>query len=323
MPRQTPLAEAVYQTVTWFSVFGQSATAEELHRYLLGRRATLAEVKAALYSDSRLHHSFGFFHRIGEGGQVIARCRHYYQSGLLWPRVLRYRFVLRATPFLQLAAVGNTLAFGWPEEGSDIDLLIVAERRRLFTTRALLTLYLHLLGVRRHGEHVAKRFCLSFFLADSKQDLSRFALPQGDPYLAFWTASLVPLWAADYSTWQSQQCWLDTTLPNWKSGKKLRVDSRKSISRYILEWSLGGKLGDALESLLRRWQLRRAHAKKQKQYTTETSVVVTPEILKFHENDRRAEYAASWAKLCKIPPTKPPKTVKKSPRKSKKSTRKG
>lgn len=297
MPKTFSLRDAVYATICWFDVFSQPASAEEVHRYLFRRKANLSEVKKALYLDRRISHSLGFFFLQGRTGLVISRCQRHYRASKLWQRVLRYRFLFRMTPFLKFAAVGNTLAFGWPEQGSDIDIFIVADQKRLFTTRFLLTLFANLLGVRRHGVKIANRLCLSFFVADSAQDLSKLAIGQEDVYLAFWVASLVPVWKSQVGGFYRANAWVRKYFPNleWASAKK--IDSRRGLCRRLHEFLLGGSVGDTLEKILKHWQLRRARRKKIiSRQMEETAVIISDTVLKFHEKDRRREFLTKWQK---------------------------
>ncbi|MBI2634689.1 hypothetical protein HYW82_03420 [Candidatus Peregrinibacteria bacterium] len=110
----------------------------------------------------------------------------------LWKRVWRYCRFLRFVPFLRMVAVCNNLAFGRVRAASDIDLFIVAREGHLFTVRIFVTAILHIFGVRRHGEKIAGRFCLSFFVDDSALDLSTIAIEK-DIYLAYWVKNLVPI----------------------------------------------------------------------------------------------------------------------------------
>ncbi|MBI4231920.1 hypothetical protein HY605_01695, partial [Candidatus Peregrinibacteria bacterium] len=110
----------------------------------------------------------------------------------LWQRVNRYVKFLEWIPFLRMLAVCNNLAFDRVTAGSDIDLFIVAKKGRLFIVRTLVTGVLHVLGVRRHGDKVAGRFCLSFFVDDCALDLKKLAIER-DIYLAFWIFSMKPV----------------------------------------------------------------------------------------------------------------------------------
>ena len=66
-------------------------------------------------------------------------------------------------PGLRMVAICNSLSMYASDADSDIDLFVVTEKNRLWFVRILMTIVFQILGVRRHGNHVAKRFCLSFF----------------------------------------------------------------------------------------------------------------------------------------------------------------
>jgi len=126
----------------------------------------------------------------------------------------RYLPFLRFIPFIRAVYVCNNLSFGIATETGDIDLLIVTEKNHIFLARFLTTIFLHLLGVRRHGQKTTDRFCLSFYVTEDNLDFSPIALRSptkpaagdqqlstfnfelstiDDIYLAYWTYSLLPI----------------------------------------------------------------------------------------------------------------------------------
>ena len=59
----------------------------------------------------------------------------------------------------------------------------------------------------------------------------------------------------------------------------------------MLAWLLGGWLGDVFERTSRVWQVRHMGVR----FAQENSaVVISNTMLKFHEDDRRAEYQHVW-----------------------------
>ncbi len=286
------LAENVWQTVCWFDVFGQAASAEEIHRFLFWQKASLAAVEQELKKDPHLGHSLGFYFLKGRDASVLARCSRQFQAKKLWRRVAKHLFLLRATPFVRFAAVGNTLAMGWPEKNSDIDLLIVAAKNRLFTTRFFLTFLTQIFGMRRHGRKVTGRFCLSFFLAEDSLNLEKLAIGAQDPYLAFWAATLIPL-RGEGAEFFAANVWIKKYFPNLKLSTTARKFRRKTWSERIL----GGHFGDLIEKLLRDWQLRRARRKRKN--LSKNAVVIADTVLKFHETDQRERFLREWRELIK------------------------
>lgn len=285
------ISEAVYATVCWFDVFETAASLEEIHRYLFFRKAALREVKQILEKDKRFASSFGFYFLKGRNALVLKRCQQQYYAGKLWNKVVEKSSLFARIPFVKLIAVGNTLAMGWPDSESDIDLLVIAESKRLFTTRAFLTLFTHLAGMRRYGNKIAGRFCLSFFLADTALNLENLKIGKFDPYLAFWLATLTPTWGSGIEKLLKANLWVKEYFPNFQ--REFKKSKHEKIS---LEKLLDGSLGDWLENILRKYQLQRANAKKQAHYVEKSSVVISPTILKFHEKDRRREYLEAFEK---------------------------
>jgi hypothetical protein len=211
----------------------------------------------------------------------------------LWDRVYKILPILRRVPFLRMVAVCNNLAFGKVSEKSDIDLFIIAKKGRLFTVRTIITVLLHLFGVRRHGDKVAGRFCLSFFTDDSFLDLSKIAI-KDDIYLAYWIKTMIPvLDDGIYRKFIADNGWISRYVDESESFPHSRLLG--SFERGFFKFVLNGYWGDFNEWILRWWQLRRA-LHKTKSASATASLIVNEHILKFHNIDRRAEYRDAWIK---------------------------
>lgn len=215
----------------------------------------------------------------------------------MWGKVKKYVRFLRWIPFLRMVAVCNNLAFSNVRKTSDIDLFIVAKEGRLFLVRILVIAVLHCLGVRLHGEKIAGRFCLSFFVDDSFLNLSSIAI-ENDVYLKLWIKTLVPVIDDGVSK--------DFFLANsWVNGDFEEFDGivrkdREFFSvngkfKSFMEKLLGGRFGNLLELRLKNWQIKRARLKASK-LADSSNIIIGEHILKFHENDRRREYRGLWKK---------------------------
>ncbi len=213
----------------------------------------------------------------------------------LWGKCDAYLPMLSWIPFLRMVAVCNNLAFGKVNERSDIDLFIVAKKGRLFLVRSFVTALLQLLGVRRHGDKVAGRFCLSFFIDDSDLGLGRLAIER-DIYLAYWIYSMKP--AIDdgvFAEFVQHNDWIwsyfdERAILNSSAAEANGFDS---LIKSFFETVFAGWFGDQLESILMRWQIKRAKLKT-KDLQDSSGIVVAPNILKFHNFDRRRDYREKW-----------------------------
>lgn len=215
----------------------------------------------------------------------------------LWKRCDTYLPFLSWIPFLRMVAVCNNLAFSKVDDESDIDLFIVAKKGRLFIVRTLVTIALHLAGVRRHGNKIAGRFCLSFFVDDSALDFRDLAIDR-DIYLAFWIFTMRPIIDDGiYDEIIAANSWIwDFVNADAIFSKELgRVDANSLDLMFasVLGGVLSGGFGDFVESLLMKWQIKRA-SKKATKLGVDSSVIVSPHVLKFHNRDRRRVCRERW-----------------------------
>ena len=211
----------------------------------------------------------------------------------LWKKVDRYIPILRHIPFLRYVSVCNNLSFSKTEEGSDIDLFIIAKKNRLFIVRTLVTFLLQILGVRRHGNRIKSRFCLSFFIDDSHLDLSDIAI-SNDIYLAFWFKYQVPILDDNVSKdLIIKNTWIKNYLEEEVVFRNDKLISNKSYIKTVLSFALNGVIGDVIEKALGSWQLRRSKNKAD-MLKDKSGISISPSILKFHNNDRRREYRNKW-----------------------------
>lgn len=123
----------------------------------------------------------------------------------------------------------------------------------------------------------------------------------------FWTSQLAPLMVdADmYMEFKTANSWITAELPNAWPAKPQRLQapnsSLRSIKRFY-EVFLSSPIGLMIENWARSRQLKKMEANvssRAKEGTTD--VIISEEVLKFHEADRRAEYnTAVKARMAKL-----------------------
>ena len=303
-------ADSIIKTLTFFELFEHPLTGFEIFKWLYGPEPRgLAEILSASREDSAIKEVNGFFFLGDEKeGERLVRKR----QERLADNDEKMRQAQKATrliswvPFIKLAAVCNTLSFGAAEADSDIDFFIVARKGRIWTVRLFVTAVLSLFGLRRHGRKIANRVCLSFFITDDNLDLQSIALPGflPDIYLIYWITQLAPLIDRKNTLekfWQANS-WVKTYLPNFSFDTQLPDYRQISIPNWIEKWRLfhervmGGRLGDWREKALRRLQLTKMTKKERSRRAADSRVVISDQMLKFHEEDRREEYRQEWQK---------------------------
>lgn len=263
MLKSAILEEAIYKTVAFFDVLDYCLTEEEICERLLGFQATKDEILLGLAMSSTIETDGAYHYLKGRNSLIDLRVSNGSFHEEMWKKLERLKWIFSTTPFLRNVYVCNTLAMTQARPGSDIDLYIVTQPRRLFIVRTWLLLLTQLLGIRRHGSNIEGRFCLSFFVDENHTDLSEFFLKPVDVYFEFWNMLLKPIYA-----------------------------NSKVNSSCMSSWF------DRIDLLLSKWQLRRARSKFEKMGKP-TGVVLEPYCLKLHDKDMREVYQQEWEKRLK------------------------
>lgn len=297
----SPLKDRIYATLVFFDLFDAPVTIEQLQFYLMGPPASAVEIKCAVQEDNRIVIKDNLFLLHGREEIVQDWSERQILAQQYWGKVQRYMPFIRRLPFLRVVAVCNTLAFGVPNSRSDIDLFIITKPGRIFTARVMVTLILWLLGVRRHGKKIAGRFCLSFFVSEDAMNLQPLLLKPDkntpyDIYMVYWLRSLVPCQGQKkFQQFYERNGWInDFFSSNTTLG--LPIPPTSHSSSY--SWGLGGTIGNWLEKKLQHLHEKR-FAKKLPVLGPESSVVISPTMLKFHNIDRRQELNQKfWQNFC-------------------------
>jgi len=104
----------------------------------------------------------------------------------------KYLRFIKWIPGLRMVGIGNSISMNSATKDSDIDLLIVTDKNKMWFLRILVTFIFQILWVRKNDKNHAGRFCLSFFCEIEWLDFKKFAL-DSDPYLYFWILYFKPI----------------------------------------------------------------------------------------------------------------------------------
>ena len=295
------LQKSILQTIAFFDIFDFPLTPEEIQELLFGynKPVHIKEIKGTLEMMGNLEKIHEFYVLKGRGKLVDTRKARKFIAEKLWGRVRQYCQYLVNVPFVEMVGVCNNLAYDNPSETSDIDLFIVIKKGRMWIARLIISLILQFHGVRRHGDKITGRFCLSFFTTPEKLNMEPLLLKPSDPYMAYWTRLMMPIYGEEtYLKFiDSNKIWLEKDY-GIKFGDTSKIKfsfSGKSPAKKFRELVLKGWLGDMIEWFLKKTFKKRT-LKKAAMLGNEASVIVSDEILKFHNKDRRTEYLEKWEK---------------------------
>lgn len=291
-------------TIRFFDGFDMALAPFEIWFWLLNRgietsyEATRAEILRLLESK-KIELTNSFVTLQGRAGMAEERIRRGLFAEDKIHRARKAIRMLRFVPYVRMVAVCNTLAFDMTRKEGDIDVFIVMSRNRLYFSRFFVTSLLHLTRRRRHGLKIQNRVCLSFYADEQALDMSTFALDDGDdPYLAYWTRSLVPMFSVNGTYdryWNQNKAWLKKY---FSDPQPYIPVERRTIKDALWVRGIRGffefllfPFAVILEPLLFMIQRRKLSRSSERHLRLNpTSVIVERHVCKFHEEDRRVFY---------------------------------
>jgi hypothetical protein len=277
----SPTAEAILRTVLYGDVFSFPMTEAEIHHFLIGHPATLAEVHTALEKSAWLAehivHLNGYYVLRGREETTQQRQLRDSASESLWPLARRYGLILAHLPFVRMVALTGALSMRNAHgDRDDIDYLLVTASGRVWTARALAVIVVRLVHLWGIG------LCPNYVLAESA-----LAQDRQDLFTAHELAQMVPLAGLPiYTAMRAKNQWATPMLPNSAAPFYLEQDgSPRGVGRFV-QWLgeaiLSGPIGDAFEQWEQRRKLRKFEPESRK---AGSSAQLDEQRVKGHFND--------------------------------------
>lgn len=288
------LHRMILETVAYYDVFEYPLTEFEVWKLLLmsdgeGMSAPdisfrmVEETLEGSYLRKRLGRARGFVFLRGRDRLIALRLERQRIADRNIRGARRIASILRFFPFVRMVGLTGSLSMKNADRGSDWDFFIVLRSGYIWTGRATVTALLHLFGLRRHGNHIAHRACLNFWVTTRSLEIRLKDLFSSSEYFF-----IIPLFGeAVFRTFQQSNVWIRWFRPHFRVTRLPHVallpdTSLARFSRMVGEILLAG-LG--LESVLRRVQKRKIAANP-KTNTSEGIIEATDEALVFLPHPR-------------------------------------
>ena len=256
------LTKNIIATLAYYDVMEYPLTSFEVWKHFLAVEnevtreqvsfALVHEALTMLVKESRVKQDRGFYFLPGRALLVDQRLSEGKVSVARLKRVKQLAAVLQFLPFIRMIGATGSLAMEKGERESDWDLLIVLKKDFIFTGRAIVTLFLHCIGKRRHGKKTKNRACLNYFITDESLEIG-----MKDLYSAHEYRFLIPLFGWDiYRKFEMTNRWIVRFQPQFFLTEKpsffLVPHNRFAArSRHFFEALFGWHF---LEAKLRTWQ---------------------------------------------------------------------
>lgn len=291
----TDLEQSIGRTLCWFSVMQYPVTGFEIWKWLIepARAYDLSEVFRALemseWVKGKIEEHDGRYVLKGGKKEIVELRAQKYLDSVKKFRKLR-RAALHVCLFSNVRALFavNSIAWWGTTEQSDIDLFVVTKPQSIWSTRFWVVLPFMLLGA-RPNDSKQDPFCFSFFASQNALAMNHLRLKEGDHYFAFWLKSMVPVLDRDqnFLELEKMNAWADRMLPN-ASSRSIHHLHRSYFTIPLF------RSFPPFEFIYRSIQQKRFPAVIRHLANTDSRVVITDDMLKFHESDRRAEFEVAY-----------------------------
>jgi len=312
------LEQGILAALAFYDIFDYPLTSLEIWRFFQDPDGELSEtdyslgqIMAALKNSEKLQElvseRHGFYMLAGREDLYGKRMARHNYAQQRWRKAQRLIKWLSGVPFLKMVALCNMFSIDTPAPDSDIDVVMIARRGRIWLVRLIVTTLIALTGQWRH-RHVANKMCLSFFLTDDNLDLQKLYKEKGvwhdkDPYLYNWVALVAPVYDRSRTArkfWQANG-WIKKHIPNAYLYRPVPLRKVKASAldrgwRNFWEFVWQGGFGDWVEKTVRWWQLQYMKTRGDQEWLKNPNVVCSDEVLKFHEIDRREHFREEFAK---------------------------
>ena len=186
----------------------------------------------------------GFYFLKGRKGLVEKRLRRNKIASLKIKKLRKIVWLLRFIPFIRMIGITGRLSMKNTRNDSDWDLFVVLKKGKIWTGRTLLTVFVHLIGKRRHGEKIKDRICLNYFITDEslKINISERSF-EVNLFSAGEYSFMIPLFGFKaFRKFQIRNSWIKDFKPNYElSGiRSIRMVSDGHFSKALRK--LGEKL---------------------------------------------------------------------------------
>jgi len=165
-------------------------------------------------------------------------------------------FLMQAVPFVEATAITGSVSMGNANEKSDIDILCIVTRGRIWTARIVLLFLAELFGKRREQKRRFNKLCFNCFAVKNA------SFPFHNIASAHMLARAIPLFGNksletffEGNAWTKEYVSRPSRVPIVPLSRTLRGISVAGA------WLLSGSVGNVFERALARWQIRRLHLK--------------------------------------------------------------
>ena len=217
-----------------------------------------------------------------------------------WKKARKIFWIMQVIPFSRLVMGSGSFSLGNTRKDSDVDLMIVAKKGRIWTVRTFFTLLTSFLGVRRYKDKTEDKICLNHYITDKS-----LRIPFESIYTAHLYCHILNVYNSKkdrklFKKFQEGNKWMKKYLQNYEFSELegFRSIKRNKILNFIakfFEFILSGKIGDYFEKIMSEIQTKRIK-KDPLNLKKGGRITISDDQLEFHPNSHEAKIVPKFNK---------------------------
>jgi len=176
------LDKKIFSTIIYYDILEYPLTLLETWKYLMRhpeeenneKKISLGKVFERLNlkeANFFLENYQGFYFLKGRKNLVAQRIAREKISQKKIQLVRKLASKLKFSPYVRMIAITGRVAMKNSVPKSDLDLMVVFEKGKIFIGRFFFTILVHLLGKRRYGKKIKNRACLNYFITSDSLEV--------------------------------------------------------------------------------------------------------------------------------------------------------
>lgn len=290
------MERAIIKTLVYTDIFDYPLKVYEIHKWLIGEKASLYQVEKALErlsQKSRVKSRKDYYFLIGRDNLVQKRLKRQKISSQFLLKTKLLTFILKIIPWIKLVGVSGGLAMENADKKGDIDLVIITAKKRLWLTRILTIFILDLLGIRRkvnmNPKKVGGKLCINLILEEDRLEQTSKNI-----YVAHEVLQMKVLWQREgiYKKYLLDNLWVFKFLPNWVGNGIMNHELRIKPKKHDSKFSIFNSILNVFERLAKWLQLKIMKKPQGRERIEEGAVY-------FHPNDYGPRVISEYRKKVK------------------------
>jgi hypothetical protein len=241
------LRTSIIKAVAYFDLFSYPLTIGDI-RFFLDTDAEEAEIQRealALVGDGRLFRLGPFFSLHNNPALVEKRRKGERHADELLQTAARGARLLYQFPYVRGVCISGSLSKRCADEKADIDYFIITRSGRLWIARTLMHFFKKLAYIRGHQHH----YCMNYYV-----DEDALEIREKNIFTAIELLTLMPVCGnGGLTKFFQANNWTTMYLPHYRDRQReAKGSQRSSLMKRFFEWVFNNRLGDYIDSKLRK-----------------------------------------------------------------------